>query len=47
MERYWLIYDGSVSVEGGMGRYLAVLGQKKAELVQCKAVRAESIWMSG
>ena len=32
MERYLLIYDGT-SVEGGTGRYLMVLGQKKAVLV--------------
>ena len=30
---YWLIYDGTGSVEGGTGRYLVVLGQKKAILV--------------
>ena len=33
MEQYWLIYDGTGSVEGGTGRYLVVLGQKKAILV--------------
>ena len=33
MEQYWLIYDGTGSVEGGTGRYLMVLGQKKAVLV--------------
>ena len=33
MEQYWLIYDGAGSVEGGTGRYLVVLGQKKAILV--------------
>ena len=33
IERYWLIYDGTGSVEGGTGRYLVVLGQKKAILV--------------
>ena len=33
MERYWLIYDGTGSAEGGTGRYLVVLGQKKAILV--------------
>ena len=33
MERYWLIYDGTGSEEGGTGRYLVVLGQKKAILV--------------
>ena len=33
MERYWLKYDGTGSVEGGTGRYLTVLGQKKAVLV--------------
>ena len=47
MEQYWLIYDGTGSVEGGTGRYLAVLGQKKAVLGQYKAVKAESIWVSG
>ena len=33
MERYWLIYDGTGSVEGSTGRYLMVLGQKKAVMV--------------
>ena len=33
MERYWLIYDGTGSVDGGTRRYLMVLGQKKAVLV--------------
>ena len=33
IERYWLIYDGTGSVEGSTGRYLVVLGQKKAILV--------------
>ena len=33
MEWYWLIYDGTGSVEGGTGRFLVVLGQKKAILV--------------
>ena len=33
MERYWLIYDGTGSVEGGTGWYLMVLGHKKAVLV--------------
>ena len=33
MERHWLIYDGTGSVEGGTGWYLVVLGQKKAILV--------------
>ena len=33
MERYWLIYDGTGSAEGGTGRYLVLLGQKKAVLV--------------
>ena len=27
MKRYWLIYDGTGSVEGGTGWYLVVLGQ--------------------
>ena len=27
MKRYWLIYDGTGSVEGGTGGYLVVLGQ--------------------
>ena len=31
--QYCLIYDGTGSVEGGTGRYLVVLGQKKAILV--------------
>ena len=33
MERYSLIYDGTGSAEGGTVRYLVVLGQKKAILV--------------
>ena len=33
MERYWLIYDGTGSVEGGTGGYLVVLGQWEAVLV--------------
>ena len=33
MERYLLIYDGTGSAEGGTVRYLVVLGQKKAILV--------------
>ena len=33
MERYWLIYDGTGSAEGGTVWYLVVLGQKKAVLV--------------
>ena len=33
MKRYWLIYDGAGSAEGGTVRYLVVLGQKKAILV--------------
>ena len=28
MERYWLIYDGTGSVEGGASWYLVVLDQK-------------------
>ena len=28
MEQYWLIYNGTGSVEGNTGRYLVVLGQK-------------------
>ena len=27
VEWYWLIYDGAVSVQGGTGWYLMVLGQ--------------------
>ena len=27
MEQYWVIYDGTGSVEGGTGWYLVVLGQ--------------------
>ena len=27
MERYWLIYDDTWSVEGGSGWYLVVLGK--------------------
>ena len=30
MERHWSMNDGAGSVEGGTGRYLVVLGQKKA-----------------
>ena len=30
---YWFIYDGTGSVDAGTGRYLVVLGQKKAILV--------------
>ena len=33
MEQYWLIYDGTGSVEGGTGWYLVVLGQYGALLV--------------
>ena len=33
IEWYWLIYDGAVSVEGGTGWYLMVLGQYGAVLV--------------
>ena len=33
MERYWLIYDGTGSVEGGTGWYLVALGQYVAMLV--------------
>ena len=33
MERYWLIYDGTGSAEGGTVRYLVVLGQKRVMLV--------------
>ena len=33
IERYWLIYDGTGSVEGGSVWYLVVLGQKKVVLV--------------
>ena len=33
MERYWLIYDGTSSAEGGTVRYLVIPGQKKAILV--------------
>ena len=33
MKRYWLIYDGTGSVEGGTGWYLVVLGQYVALLV--------------
>ena len=33
MERYWLIYDGAGSVEGGGGWYLVVVGQCEAVLV--------------
>ena len=33
MKRYWLIYDGTGSVEGCTGWYLVVLGQWEAVLV--------------
>ena len=33
IEWYWLIYDGAVSVEGGTGWYMVVLGQNTAVLV--------------
>ena len=33
MEQYWLIYDGTGSVEGCSGCYLVGLDQKKAILV--------------
>ena len=33
MKWYWLIYDGTGSVEGGTGGYLVVLGQWEAVLV--------------
>ena len=33
MKRYWLIFDGTGSVEGGTGWYLVVLGQWEAVLV--------------
>ena len=42
MEQYWLIYEGTGSVEGGTGRYLVVLSQKKAILVDSTG----SVWGS-
>ena len=33
MKRYWLIYDGTGSVEVGTGWYLVALGQWEAVLV--------------
>ena len=33
MERYWLRYKGTGSVESSTGRYLVELGQKKGILV--------------
>ena len=33
MKRYWLIYDGTGSVEGGTGWYLVALGQNRAVMV--------------
>ena len=33
MERYWFIYDGTGSVEGGTGLYMMVLGQYRSVLV--------------
>ena len=33
MERYWLIYDGTGSVEGGNGLSMLVLGQYRSVLV--------------
>ena len=57
MEWYWLIYDGTGSVWGdiwwywiSIGRYWLVLGgtgSLEGILGQYKAVRAESIWVSG
>ena len=46
-EQQQLIHDGTWSLQGGTGWNLVVLGQQKAVLGQYKAVRAESIWMSG
>ena len=36
MKRYWLIYDGTGSVEGGTGWYLVVLGQCNLVLLDIK-----------
>ena len=36
MERYWLIHDGTGSVEGGTGWYLMVLGHYGAVLVDIR-----------
>ena len=44
--RYMMV-DGTGSVWGSTGWYLVVLGQMKTVLGQYKAVRAESIWVSG
>ena len=33
MEWYWLIYDGTGSVDGGNGWYLVVLGQHGVVLI--------------
>ena len=33
MERYWLINDGTWSVEGGTGWYFVVLGQYRSVLI--------------
>ena len=43
MEWYWLIYDGTGSVEGGSGWYLVVLGQQKAVLVNTGQYRGELV----
>ena len=36
MKWYWLIYDGTVSVEGGSGWYLVVLNQYMAVMVDTR-----------
>ena len=46
-ERYWFIYDGTGSVWVITCWYLLVLDQYRAVLGHYKAVRAESIWVSG
>ena len=47
MGRYLVVLGGAGSVWGSTGWYLVVLGLWKAVLGLYKAVRAESIWMSG
>ena len=47
MERYWLIHDGTGSVEGGTGWYLMVLGQNRALQVdiRCYWVGMKRYWL--
>ena len=47
MEWFWLIYDGTGSVEGGTGWYLVVLGQNRAVRVdiRCYWVGMKRYWL--